>query len=89
MTDISEWYRKYYSEIFFFFWFFFFLLLGGCRSTLLLNFDLDIGHGSAGATQVSLGSVGVLGVVVGDGRLDSILGKHGAVHCSMLVSSFS
>ena len=74
---------------FFFFGFFFFLLLGGCRSTLLLDLDLNIGHGSTSATQVSLGSVGVLGVVVCDGRFDGILGKHGAVHCNMLVSFFS
>lgn len=43
----------------------------------LLN--LNLGHGGAGAAEVGHLGFGVLSVVVADGRLDGVLGKHGAV----------
>lgn len=41
--------------------------------------DLDLGHGGAGATEVGDLGLGVLCVVVANGRLDGVFGKHGAV----------
>jgi hypothetical protein len=41
--------------------------------------DLDLGHGGAGAAEVGDLGLGVLGVVVADGGLDGVFGKHGAV----------
>lgn len=41
--------------------------------------DLNLGHGSAGASEVSGLGFGVLGVVVADGGFDGVFGKHGAV----------
>lgn len=48
-----------------------------CGGGHLLN--LDLGHGSAGTAEVGGLGLGVLGVVVADGRLDGVFGKHGAV----------
>jgi hypothetical protein len=45
----------------------------------LLNLNLNLRHGGTGAAEVGRASLGVLGVVVRDGRLDSIFSKHGAV----------
>lgn len=47
----------------------------------LLDLNLNLRHGGTGAAKVGRTGLGVLGVVVRDGRLDGILGKHGAVHC--------
>lgn len=41
--------------------------------------DLNLGHGGAGAAEVGGLGLGVLGVVVADGGLDGVFGKHGAV----------
>lgn len=58
-----------------------FNLCGGSGTTgSLLDLNLDVRDGGACPGQVGCASVGVLGVVVGDGGLDGILGKHGAVH---------
>ena len=43
----------------------------------LLN--LNLGHSGAGAAEVGDLSFGVLGVVVADGGLDGVFGKHRAV----------
>ena len=50
-------------------------ILGGGGHLL----DLNLGHGSAGASEVSGLGFGVLGVVVADGGFDGVFGKHGAV----------
>lgn len=42
--------------------------------------DLDIRNGATGTGQVGSLGLGVLEVVVGDGRLDGILSKHRAVN---------
>jgi hypothetical protein len=60
----------------------FFLFRSGNESRLcggghLLNFDL--GHGGAGAAEVGGLGLRVFGVVVADGGLDGVFGKHGAV----------
>jgi len=61
--------------------FLFLFLLSGSGSTIgLLDLNLDVRHGGTGTTKVSLDGLGVLGVIVGDSGLDSILGKHRAVH---------
>lgn len=78
-----RWYHK--SNIFwvnhFVFVFFVFISFSLSGRRGLFNLNLDVRNGSTGTTKVSLDGLGVLGVVVGDGGLDGILGKHGAVHC--------
>jgi hypothetical protein len=51
-------------------------ILGGGRSRGRIT---TARHVHTGAGKVGFACCGVLGVVVGDGRLDSVLGKHGAV----------
>lgn len=53
-------------------------LNGSSRATGNLN--LNVRNDAARPGQICGTGVGVLGVVIGDSRLDSILGKHGAVH---------
>jgi hypothetical protein len=44
--------------------------------------DLDLRHGGAGAAEVGDLGLWVLGVVVADGGLDGVFGKHRAVNWS-------
>lgn len=53
--------------------------LYGGRASSLLDLDLHVGNGSARPGEVGGAGVGVLGVVVRDGGLDSVFSKHGAV----------
>jgi len=53
-----------------------FNLYGGSGAT---NGGSHIRNGSASSGQIGGLGLGVLGVVIGDGGLDGILGKHGAV----------
>jgi len=51
----------------------------GATGSSVLNLDLDIGDSSTCAREICNLGLGVLGVVIGDSGLDSILSKHGAV----------
>lgn len=46
----------------------------------LVDLGLDVGHGRTRPGEVGGAGLGVLGVVVGDGGLDSVLCEHRAVH---------
>lgn len=54
---------------------------GGTAGRSVLDLDFDVGDGGACPGQVGGLGLGVLGVVIRDGGLDSILGEHGAVDC--------
>ena len=57
---------------------------GGCRSRCAINLrDLQ-----ASPAKVCLLDVGILGVVVGDGGLDAVLGEHAAVQLDRWQAEF-
>lgn len=61
---------------------------GGGAASSLLDLDLHVGNRGARPGKVGRAGVGVLGVVVRDGRLDGVLSKHGAVHCVQVSELF-
>jgi hypothetical protein len=61
-------------------------VLGGSGRTLSGfhdGLDVNLWHARTSSAEVRRLCLWVLGIVVGNCRLDSILGKHGAMNCEM------